>query len=152
MEQSTGNDGSKLEERVIRIQRVSKKTSGGNYVTFSVLAAVGDKKGRIGVGLGRSTEVPQAIKKAVTQAKKKMFTVPFYKTTIPHELRFKYKAARIVLKPAPEGTGLKVGGVLRIILNLVGIQDASGKLLGSRNKTVNSYALIKALQSFKARK
>ena len=146
------DNGPKFEERVIRIQRVSKKTPGGNYATFSALVAVGDKKGQIGIGLGRSTEVPQAINKAINRAKKTVFSVPLYKTTIPHELRFKYKAAKIVLKPAPEGTGLKVGSVLRIILDLVGVQDASGKLLGSRNKTVNSYALIRALKTFKIRK
>lgn len=138
-----------FEERVLLIRRVSKKTSGGNYVTFSALVVVGDKKGKVGVGLGRGTEVPPAIQKAIHQAKKKMITVPLYKTTLPHEVICKYKSALIFLKPAPEGTGLKVGGVVRVILNLCGIKNASGKIIGSRNQIANTYAVLKALKKLK---
>ncbi len=138
-----------FEERVLLIRRVSKKTSGGNYVTFSALVVVGDKKGKVGIGLGRGTEVPPAIQKAIHQAKKKMITVPIYKTTLPHEIICKCKSALIFLKPAPEGTGLKVGGVMRVILNLCGIKNASGKIIGSRNQIVNTYAVLKALKKLK---
>lgn len=139
----------KLEEKVLLIRRVSKKITGGNYVTFSALVVVGDKKGKVGIGLGRAQEVPPAIQKAITYAKKHMITVPIKNKTIPHEVRLKYKASRILLKPAPEGTGLKVGSVTRVILDLAGVENASGKIIRSRNQVVNTYAVMKALQMFK---
>lgn len=133
------------QEKVVKIKRVSKKTTGGNYVTFSALVVVGDKKGKVGIGLGRSLEVPPAIQKAISYAKKHMIKVPIRNKTIPHEVRVKFKAARILLKPAPEGTGLKVGSVARVILDLAGVENASGKIIGSRNQVVNTYAIMKAL-------
>lgn len=146
----TVND-SGMEERVLLIKRISKKTTGGNYITFSALVVMGDKKGSVGIGLGRATEVPPAIAKAFSSAKKNIIKVPLYKSTIPHQIMFKYKAAQILLKPAPEGTGLKVGSVTRAILELAGVQDASGKIIKSRNKVVNTYAVIYALQKLKPR-
>jgi len=145
------NEENKIEERVLLIRRVSKKTPGGNYVTFSALVAVGDKKGRVGIGLGRALEVPPAIEKAANYAKKHMIIVPIYKNTLPHEVKIKYKSAKILLKPAPEGTGLKTGSVVRVILDLAGVNNASGKVLGSRNQIVNSYAVIEALKRLKKR-
>lgn len=133
------------QEKVVKIKRVSKKTTGGNYVTFSALVVVGDRKGKVGIGLGRSLEVPPAIQKAISYAKKHLINVPIRNKTIPHEVRVKFKAARILLKPAPEGTGLKVGSVTRVILDLAGIENASGKIIGSRNQIVNTYAIMKAL-------
>ncbi len=141
----------KYEEKVLLIRRVSKKTTGGNYVTFSALVAVGDGKGQVGVGLGRGKEVPPAIQKAIVQAKKNLITVPLYKTTIPHEITYKYKSSLLLLKPAPEGTGLKVGSVVRVILNLAGVFNCSGKIIGSRNQVMNTYAIIEALKLLKAR-
>ncbi len=139
----------KMEERVLLIKRVSKKTTGGNYVTFSALVVVGDRKGKVGIGVGRAQEVPPAIQKAIKQAKKKMITVPMYKNSLPHEIQLKYKAAFILLKPAPEGTGLKVGSVARVILDLAGVSNASGKIIGSRNQTVNTFAVMEALTKLK---
>ena len=139
----------KQEEKVLLIKRVSKKIPGGNYVTFSALVVVGDRKGNVGIGLGRGLEVPPAIQKAISQAKKHQISVPIFKNTIPHEIRLKYKAALILLKPAPEGTGLKVGSVARVILDLAGISNASGKIIGSRNQTVNTYAVMEALKKLK---
>lgn len=136
----------KLIEHVLLIRRVSKKVVGGNYVTFSALVVVGDKKGKVGIGLGRGQEVPPAIQKAIAYAKKHMISVPMKKNTISHEIRLKYKAALILLKPAPEGTGLKVGSVARVILDTAGIYNASGKIIGSRNQVVNAYAVMNALQ------
>jgi len=141
----------KIEERVLLIRRVSKKIPGGNYVSFSALVAVGDKNGRVGIGLGRSLEVPPAIEKAINYAKKHMIIVPVYKNTLPHEIKIKFKSAKILLKPAPEGTGLKVGSVVRAILELAGVSNASGKILGSRNQIVNSYGVIEALKRLKRR-
>lgn len=135
----------KLEERVLLIRRVSKKTTGGNYVTFSALVAVGDGHGNVGIGMGRALEVPPAIQKGLAYAKKHMIHVPMHKTTIPHEVMLKFKSARILLKPAPEGTGLKVGSVVRVLLDLAGVYNASGKIIGSRNQVVNTYAVMHAL-------
>jgi small subunit ribosomal protein S5 len=145
-------DKDKLEEKVLLIRRISKKTTGGNYVTFSALVAVGDKKGKVGIGLGRGLEVPQAIRKASAYAKKHMIDVPIVKSTIPHATRTKFKAAILILKPAAEGAGLKVGSVVRSILNLAGVSNASGKILRSRNQIVNSYVVMKALSTLKTRK
>ena len=142
----------KYEERVLLIKRVSKKTRGGNHVTFSALVVVGNRKGKVGLGVGRSLEVPPAIQKAITYAKKHMINVPVNGTTLPHEIKLKYKAGLILLRPAPEGTGLKVGSVVRVILSLAGIYNASGKIIGSRNQTVNAYAVIAALQKLRVKK
>lgn len=134
------------QEKVVKIKRVSKKITGGNYVTFSALVVVGNRKGKVGIGLGRSLEVPPAIQKAISYAKKHLIDVPMRNKTIPHEVRVKFKAAKILLKPAPEGTGLKVGSVARVILDLAGVENASGKIIGSRNQIVNTYAIMKALK------
>ena len=142
----------KLEERVLLIKRVSKKTTGGNYITFSALVVVGDRQGSLGLGVGRSQEVPPAIKKAIAHAKKHMIMVPLHNSTIPHKVLLKYKAARILLKPAPDGTGLKVGSVARALLEVAGIKDASGKIIGSRNQVINAHAVILALKKLRARK
>lgn len=141
----------KMDEKILLIKRVSKKTTGGNYVTFSALVAVGDRKGKVGLGIGNGLEVPPAIQKAISHAKKHMIEVPMYKSSIPHHIMLKYKAAKILLKPAPEGTGLKVGGVTRIILDLAGVYNASGKIIGSRNQTVNAYAVMEAIKKLKQR-
>ena len=147
-QQRKQNEGG-IEEKVLLIRRVSKKITGGNYVTFSALVVVGDKKGKVGIGLGRGQEVPPAIQKAITYAKKHLIAVPIKNKTLPHQVMLKYKASKILLKPAPEGTGLKVGSVARVILDLAGVENASGKIIGSRNQIVNTYAIMKALQMFR---
>ena len=141
----------KYNEKVLLIKRVSKKIPGGNYISFSALVAVGDRQGKVGIGIGRALEVPPAIEKAISRAKKNLLTVPLYKKTIPHEVKLKYKAAKILLKPAPEGTGIKAGSVVRSILELAGVENVSGKIFGSRNQIVYSYATIKALEKLKKR-
>lgn len=148
---SDNPEDKKYEERVLLIRRVTKKTTGGNYVTFSALVVVGDGRGKVGVGIGRSLEVPPAIQKAITAAKRNMITVPIFKSSIPHEVELKYKASKIVLMPAPEGTGLKVGSVARSILELAGVKNASAKIIRSRNQIVNTYAVIEALKKLKPR-
>ncbi len=140
-----------IDEKTLFVRRVSKKTTGGNHATFSALVAVGDRKGRVGIGLGRGLEVPQSLKKATNYARKHMVEVPRYGTTIPHQILIEYKSTRLLLKPAPEGTGLKIGGVARTLFDLAGIYDASGKLLGSRNKISNAYAVMKAFGKLKVR-
>ncbi len=146
MAEQRSEQNKEFEEKVLIIKRVSKKTTGGNYVTFSALVVVGDRKGKVGIGIGRGLEVPPAIQKAIKAAKKHMINVPVFKNSLPHQVKIKYKAALVILKPAPEGTGLKVGSVARIILDLAGIFNASGKIIGSRNQTVNTYAVMEALK------
>lgn len=152
MDQPRFQEEKKIEEKVLQIKRVSKKIPGGNYVTFSALVVVGDKKGNVGIGVGRGQEVPPAIQKAISQARKHQLSVPIYRNTIPHEIKLKYKAALVLLRPAPEGTGLKVGSVARVILDLAGISNASGKIIGSRNQLVNTYAIMEALKRLKPKK
>lgn len=142
----------KYEEKVLLIKRVSKKIPGGNYVTFSALVVVGDKKGKVGIGIGKGMEVPPAIQKAIKQANKHMIKVPIHKNSLPHQIKIKFKSALILLKPAPEGSGLKVGSVARVILDLAGITNASGKIIGSRNQTVNTYAVMEALKKLRPKK
>jgi small subunit ribosomal protein S5 len=141
-----------FEEKVVQVNRVSKKTKGGNRISFSVLTVVGDKKGKVGVGLGRAPDVASAIRKGISQAKKKMVEVPMRGTTIPHEIRIKHKAARILLKPAPPGTGVKAGGAVRVVVEAAGIKDIVSKILGSNNKINNVYATFEALKKLKVKK
>lgn len=143
--------GDGVAEEVLMIKRLSKKTKGGNSISFSALVAVGDKKGKVGIGMGKGLEVPQAIKKGIKFARANMIEVPIHEESIPHDVRIKFKAADIILKPAPKGAGLKVGSVVRSILALAGITNASGKVLGSRNKITNVYAVMEALKSLNAR-
>ncbi len=141
----------KMDERVLNIRRVSKKTTGGNYISFSALVAVGDGEGNVGIGIGRGLEVPPAIQKAITQAKKHMVKLPIYNDTLPHEIKMKFKSSRLLLKPAPPGTGLKVGGVVRAVLDIAGVNNASGKIIGTRNQITNAYAVIEAIKKLKPR-
>jgi len=138
-----------FEEKVIQVNRVSKKTKGGNRISFSVLVVVGDKKGRVGVGLGKSNEVSEGVKKAVSYAKKHLITVPLKNNTIPHDVRVKRGAAEVLLRPAPEGSGLIAGGAIRAVVEAVGIKDVSSKVLGTSNQASNVYACLEALRKLK---
>ena len=138
-----------FEEKVVQVNRVSKKTKGGNRISFSVLVVVGDKKGRVGVGLGKSKEVASGVEKAVSYAKKHLITVPLKGTTIPHDVRVKLGAAEVLLKPAPAGSGLIAGGAVRVVVEAVGIRDISSKVLGTNNKASNVYACLEALKKLK---
>lgn len=138
-----------FDEKIIQVNRVSKKTKGGNKMSFSVLMVIGDRKGKIGVGLGKAQDVVTGIKKAASRAKKNLFYVPLTGTTIPYEIRFKLGAAQILLKPAPKGTGIIAGGAVRAVVEAVGIKDIVSKILGSSNKASNVYATIEALRRIK---
>lgn len=140
-----------FEERVIQVNRVSKKTKGGNRIGFSVLMVVGDKKGRVGVGLGKAPDVMSAIRKGVRLAKRELIKVPFYRNTIPHEIYIKRGAAKLFLKPAPQGTGVIAGGAIRAVLEVAGIGNIISKRLGSRSKISNVYAILEALKQLKPR-
>jgi small subunit ribosomal protein S5 len=138
-----------FEEKVVQVNRVSKKTKGGNQISFSVLIVVGDKKGRVGVGLGKAPDVLSGIKKGVKKAKKNLFKVPMKGTTIPHKVYLKNGAAKVLLKPAPPGTGVIAGGAVRVVVEAAGIRNIVSKILGTRNKISNVYATLKALKQLK---
>ncbi|MCJ7793255.1 MAG: 30S ribosomal protein S5 [Candidatus Marinimicrobia bacterium] len=141
-----------FEETVVRVNRVSKKTKGGNRISFSVLTVVGDKKGKVGAGLGRAPDVASAIRKGLKLARKKMIVVPLKGTTIPHEILVKQGAAKVLLKPAPPGTGVKAGGSVRVVVEAAGNKDIVSKILGSNNRTNNVYATLTALKKLKGGK
>jgi len=134
-----------FEEKVIQVSRVSKKTKGGNKIGFSALMVVGDKKGRVGVALGKAPDLLSAIKKGVKKAKKKMIVVPMDGTTIPFAIEVKKGAGRVLLKPAPKGSGVIAGGPVRAVVEAAGIRDISSKILGSENQASSVYATFEAL-------
>lgn len=138
-----------LAEKIIQINRVAKKIKGGNRIGFSVLVAVGDKAGKVGIGLGKAPDVRSSIQKAVRQAKKNMFKVPLKDATIAYPIKIKRGASKILLKPAPPGAGLIAGGPVRIIAELAGIKDLSAKILGTNNKLSNAHATVAALKKLK---
>lgn len=123
-----------LEETVVVTRRVSKTVKGGRIMRFAAVVVVGDRNGHIGYGTGKSAEVPEAIKKAIEDAKKNMITVSLKGTSIPHEVMGEYGAARVLIKPAAEGTGIIAGGTCRAVLDLAGIRDIRAKSLRSNNK------------------
>lgn len=135
-----------FDEKVIQISRVSKKTKGGNKMGFSVLMVVGDKKGRVGVGLGKAGDVVSAMRKGAKKAKKKLITVPMDGQTIPFAVVVKKGAGKVMLKPAPKGSGVIAGGPVRAVVEAAGIRDISSKILGSENQASSVYATFEALR------
>jgi len=141
------NPNKEFEEKVIQINRVTKKTKGGNKLGFTALVVVGDKKGRVGVALGKANDVLSAIKKGIRLAKKNFIKVPLFRNrTIPHETMVKFGGAKVLLRPAPLGTGVIAGGSVRAVVEAAGIQNIVSKILGSNNKINNVYATFYALK------
>ena len=138
-----------LQEKVVVINRVAKVVKGGRTFRFSALVVVGDGAGHIGVGNGKAAEVPDAIKKAIEEAKKNIVEVPIVNDTIPHEMIGNFGSGKVLLKPASEGTGLIAGGAARSVLELAGYKNIRTKNLGSNNPRNAVYATITALQSMK---
>ena len=133
-------------ETVVQINRISKKTKGGNQVRFGAVVVLGDRKGKVGVGNSKATDVRNAIRKAIEDAKKKMITITMRGTTIPYSVICKLGASKVMLKPAPPGSGIIAGGPMRIVLESAGVRDVVGKTMGSNNKISNVRATIMALQ------
>lgn len=135
-----------FEETVVQINRVSKKTKGGNQIRFSALVVVGDRKGRVGVGIAKAKDVRSAINKAIAYAKRRLIDAPIKGTSIPYSINKKFGAAKILLKPAPAGSGIIAGGAIRVVMEAAGIRDVVGKIMGTKNKISNVYATIEALK------
>ncbi len=144
------NDGPSIEERILKIRRVSTKRAGGSSFHFSVLSAAGDHNGNVGVALAKSKENTSAIRKSKEKARLKMFAVPLTEEgSIPHEIFIKNGPSILYLKPAPQGAGIIAGGSVRHILELAGVKNISAKVIGSNNQINNSYTLVKALQQLR---
>ena len=139
-----------FEERVIHISRVSKTVKGGKNMRFAALVVIGDRNGRVGKGIGKSTEVPDAIRKGIEEAKKNIVEVSIVNVTIPHETLGEFAAAQIVMKPAANGTGVIAGGPVRSVCELAGITDIRTKSIGSNNPNNMVNATIEGLKTLKS--
>lgn len=141
-----------FDERVVNIDRVARVVKGGRRFRFRALVVVGDKKGKIGIGIAKGADVTTAISKAIEVAKKNLVAITLYNDTLPHEAEAKVGGARILVKPAAPGTGLIAGGVVRTVLEVAGISNALSKSLGSTNKINTAYATLAALTSIEPAK
>jgi len=139
-------------EEVVQVDRITRVVAGGKRLRFRATVIIGNKNGKVGLGVNKANDVVTAIQKAVRVAKKHLIDVPIQNNTIPHEIIEKYGAAKVLLKPAAEGTGIIAGGPVRIIANSAGIKNICGKILGSHNKINNLKAVIMALKKLSPRK
>jgi len=147
------DDRKEFDQHILDLSRVTRVTQGGKQLSFRACVVVGDRAGRVGYGVAKGKDVQIGVEKAARQAKKNMITIPIIKETIPHAVIAKVKAAKILLKPAPVGSGIIAGGAVRVVLDLAGVPNVSSKIL---SKTKNKIAIVKAtfeaLQSFQAKK
>lgn len=138
-----------FDKKLIEVRRVTKVVKGGRNMRFSALVVVGDKKGKVGMGIGKATEVPMAIEKATKLAKKNMITVPIINGTVPHEAIGKYSTSSIIIVPSKEGSGIIAGGAGRTVLELAGYKDVTSKIHGSTNKINCVKATLQGLKSMR---
>lgn len=141
-----------FEEELLQIDRVTRVVKGGRRLRFRATVVIGDRKGRVGFGVDKAVEVPQAIQKAVRNAKKNLVTVPMIDGTIPHEVKLKFKSAKVLIMPAQSGTGIIAGGAMRKIADLAGIENLLGKNIGTSNKIASGKAMMMALASLSTKK
>ncbi|HRH23567.1 MAG TPA: 30S ribosomal protein S5 [Candidatus Magasanikbacteria bacterium] len=139
-----------FDQTIVDLARVTRVTKGGKHMSFRACVLIGDRKGRVAYGIEKGKDVQIAVDKAVNQAKKNILTVPIFNGTIPHRVEAKFKAGKIMIKPAPKGSGIIAGSAVRMVLDLAGVGNASGKILGkTNNKVVNVKATFEALKKFK---
>lgn len=139
-----------FDERVVQVRRVTKVVKGGKQMRFRAVVVVGDKKGQVGVGVGKAREVVAAVEKSATDARRNIITVPMTKySTFPHRAEGDYGAAKVMLRPASPGTGVIAGGAVRIVLEMAGVENALGKQLGSKNALNNARATVVAVQKMR---
>ena len=136
---------SEFTDKVVQIKRVSKKTKGGNQIHFTALVVSGDKKSRVGVGLGKAKSVADAIQKGIKKAQKSLIEVPIVNGTIPNSIQLKFKGSIVLIRPGKAGSGLIAGGPVRAVVELAGIKDIVSKIIGSKTKSINVWATLKAL-------
>ncbi len=141
-----------FEQNIVEVSRVTRVMAGGKRLSFRACVVVGDHKGRVGLGVAKAKDVPMAVQKAVKRAEKNLIKVGLREGTITHEVKAKFGSARILLKPAPVGTGIISGGAVRVVLELAGIENIVSKIFGTNNKINNIKATLKALSSLKKSK
>lgn len=140
-----------FDQKVVEIRRVARVVAGGKRMRFRALVVVGDRKGRVGIGLRKGPDVTEAVNKAVNAAKKNLINVPIINDTIPHEVKHKFKSSVVFLKPAFPGTGIIAGGAIRSVLDLAGVKNVLSKMLGSANKVNNVVATFQALRGMRTK-
>jgi small subunit ribosomal protein S5 len=140
-----------FDQKVVEVSRVTRVVAGGKRMRFRALVVIGDHKGRVGMGLKKGLDVAESVNKAVNQAKKSMVTLPLVNETIPHEIKIKYKASRLVLLPARAGTGVIAGGAVRSVMDLAGVKNIISKMIGSSNKVNNVKAVFEAFKKMKSK-
>ncbi len=145
-----GGEDEGFDTKIINIRRVTRMFKGGRRMRLSVFVVIGDREGKVGVGIGKGADVRSAQEKAVANAKKNLIHVPLNGNTIPHDITQKVGAARVMLKPAAPGTGIVAGSSMRAVAEVAGIKDMLGKIMGTNNKISNAYATIEALANLRA--
>ena len=138
-----------FDQQIADLARVTRVTKGGKQLSFRATVLIGDRKGRVGYGVEKGKDVQIAVEKAVNQAKKGLIMVPMNEISIPHMVMAKFKAGKVMIKPAPKGTGIIAGGAVRSVVEAVGVKSIVSKILGTRNKISNVYATIEALKKLK---
>ncbi len=142
---------SEFDQKVVEVSRVTRVVAGGKRMRFRALVVIGDKKGKVGMGLAKGPDFSESVSKATTQAKKNLVTLPLSGESIPHEIRVKYKSSKLMLKPARKGTGVIAGGAVRSVMELAGIKNIVCKMLGSSNKVNNIKAIFEAFKKMKTK-
>ena len=144
-----GDNEKEFDQKIVHIRRVTRMYKGGRRMRLSVFVVVGDRKGRVGLGLGKGADVRSAQEKAYRQAVKNIVKINLKGNTIPHEVTFKHRASKLIMKPAAPGTGVVAGSSMRMVAEVAGIKDVLGKFLGTSNKISNAYATVEALKTLK---
>lgn len=140
-----------FDQKVVEVKRVTRVTGGGKRMRFRALVVIGDRKGRVGMGLKKGRDVQESVNKAVNEAKKNMVALPITHDTIPHEVNIKYKSSKLILRPAKAGQGVIAGGAVRSVMDLAGVKNVMSKMIGSNNKVNNVKAVFAAFKAMKSR-